>query len=287
MSTSVIGFVLIFSAVLCVGLLATSAGKGSSRSRSRLQAILHDLERAPTNVTVSSQVRGPLTSTLQASNYAVRKQAEKHFLRLLRFLLIGAVIFSAYANLMLENASWVVKGTSVALLTVCLVPILVLRRIHMKRKEAIEVAFVNVLDLIVIGLEAGMSLPAVLREVVNQEQNAKDPLKIELGQMLSELDAGIGLNKAMQSLAARCEIEELHMLASAVVQAERVGSGLASTFRVYGDDMRSRRRERFRSTVQKLPVKMMLPIAFFLLPSLMLMAMGPTIISVVSFIKSY
>lgn len=127
-----------------------------------------------------------------------------------------------------------------------------------------------------------MTLPAILKEIVAQEPNPRDPLKLEIEQMLAEMEAGLDFNKALRGLATRSEIQELQVLASAVVQAERVGSGLAQTFRIYGDDLRSSRRELLRAKMQKLPVKMLLPMVLFLLLPLMVLILAPAGLSMMA-----
>lgn len=276
-------FATILVSFVCIGLLAVSLVGGGGKITARLGTVLREvdaLHHAPSGVT--RQKTSTLAQALAGTKYATRKRAEKNLLKTLRLFMMGSLALGGYTFGLVQNPPETLKWASTIAMSLGIFPVLYLVNIKKKRKAKTEQALVNVMDLVVIGLEAGMTLPAVLREIVQQEPNPQDPLKLELEQMLSEMDAGLDLNKALRGLAVRSEMPELHILTSAVVQAEKVGSGLAQTFRIYGDDMRSARREKLRTKIQKLPIKMLIPMVLFLLFPLMMLILAPAGISMMT-----
>lgn len=275
--------VAIFAAIICVGLLAMLLVGDGGKVSARMGTVLREvdaLHHTPSGA--ARQNTSTIAQALAGTKYAARKRAEKNLLKTLRLFMMGSLVLGAYTFGLTQNPPNVLKWASILAMSLGIFPILYMSKIRKERKAKTEQSLVNVMDLVVIGLEAGMTLPAVLREIVQQEPNPNDPLKLELEQMLSEMDAGLDLNKALRGLAVRSEMPELQILTSAVVQAEKVGSGLAQTFRIYGDDMRSARREKIRTKIQKLPIKMLVPMVLFLLFPLMVLILAPAGISMMT-----
>ncbi|GEM_PF-3184731 len=277
-----VSFVAVFLLILCVGLIVVSFSGSGGNASARLGNILREMDsqylRAGTSQAKPKTIRQILTS----SKYAVRKRAEKDLLRMLRLFMMASLVLCVYTFCLVKNPPIALKWLSGLGAIMGMLPVMVLKNMRDARKVRIEIALINVIDLVVIGLEAGMTLPGILREIVQQEPDPKDPLKLELEQMLSEMDAGLDLNKALRGLTTRSEIQELNVLASAVVQAERVGSGLAQTFRIYGEDMRATRREKLKTKIQKLPIKMLLPMVAFLLFPLLVLILAPAMLKILT-----
>lgn len=268
-------------AVFCIGLVAISLGGGQAKPTARLSGILRDLDAGHVHSHLHAH-SGALSQVLTNTKYALRKRAEKQLLQIFRYAMIVSLFFFAYTRVLVSNPPEALKTTSLLAVIGSVLPIFVLKKLRTNRCNAIEKSLINVMDLVVIGLEAGMALPAVLREIVHLEPNKKDPLKFELEQMLAEMDTGLDLNKALKGLAVRCEIDELRTLATSVVQADRVGAGLAQTFRIYSDDLSMSRREKFRTKIQKLPIKMLVPMLFFLIGPMIALIIGPAAIQIVN-----
>ena len=273
----------IFLSIIGVGLLAVALVGNGGKVSTRLGNVLREVDALHhTTSGVTRKETSTLAQALTGTKYAVRKRAEKALLKTLRLFMMGSLVLGGYTFGLVQKPPEALKWASIIAMALGIFPVLYLANVKKKRKMKTELSLVNVMDLVVIGLEAGMTLPAVLREIVQQEPDPNDPLKLELEQMLSEMDAGLDLNKALRGLAVRSEMPELQILTSAVVQAEKVGSGLAQTFRIYGDDMRSARREKIRTVIQKLPIKMLLPMVIFLLFPLMMLILAPAGISMVT-----
>lgn len=274
-------FLVLFFSIVCVGLVVVAFSGGGGNTSARLGNILREIDSH--HFSAASQAKPKtIAQILTNSKYALRKKTEKNLLRILRLFMMASLVLCAYTFALVHDPPSALKWLSGLAAVMGILPVFILKSMKTNRKVKMEISLINVIDLVVIGLEAGMTLPAILREIVQQEPDPNDPLKFELEQMLSEMDAGLDLNKAFRGLANRSEIPELSVLTSAVVQAERVGSGLAQTFRIYGEDMRSARREKIRTKIQKLPIKMLLPMVVFLLLPLLALILAPAGLSMLA-----
>ena len=148
------------------------------------------------------------------------------------------------------------------------------RRIRLIRKM-----MADVVDLIVLALEAGLGFDQAVGEAVSK---IKGPLSDELRRVLDEVRVGRQQADAFRAMAARVRMPELTLLVAAIDQAIRMGSGLAHSLRLQADEIRERRMAIVREKAGKLPVKMMLPLVFFIFPALFVVILGPAAIQFMS-----
>lgn len=161
-------------------------------------------------------------------------------------------------------------------------PDLVLRRRIRQRKQEIFEAFPDALDLITVCVEAGLALDAALLKVVEElsgqqrgQQNGQHhALGEELELLVLELRAGLSREKALRNLALRTDVDDVDMLVSMLVQADRFGTSIAESLRVQADTLRTRRRQRAEECAAKIAVKLLFPLIFFIFPSLMVVLLG-------------
>lgn len=148
-----------------------------------------------------------------------------------------------------------------------------------KRMREIQKMMADVVDLIVLALEAGLGFDQAVGEAVSK---IKGPLSDELKRVLDEVRVGRLQSEAFRSMATRVRMPELTMLVAAIDQAIKMGSGLAGSLRLQADEIRERRMARVREKAGKLPVKMMLPLVFFIFPALFVVILGPAAIQFMS-----
>lgn len=153
-----------------------------------------------------------------------------------------------------------------------------LRRAGEERRKAIRNALPDALDLLVVCVEAGMGLDqAVYR--VSQELRAGYPvMSDEFRQLNLELRAGKSRRDALKNLSWRIGIDDVNSLTALLIQSDMFGTSIAQTLRVYADAMRTKRFQLAEEIAAKLPVKMLLPLIFFILPPLFLVILGPGVI---------
>jgi len=146
-----------------------------------------------------------------------------------------------------------------------------------ERQRLIRNALPDVLDLLVVCVEAGMGLDAAVAKVTDPDiMGVATPLHKEMRRMHLEFRAGRPRTEAMHALGERTGVDEVRKIVAAFVQTERLGTSLANTLRVHAETSRVMRRLRAEKQAHLAPLKMLFPIVFFLFPAfLMVMALPP------------
>jgi tight adherence protein C len=143
------------------------------------------------------------------------------------------------------------------------------------RSAKIERSLPDALDLLTISVEAGLAFDAALSQVA---RNTEGPLAAEFARVLQEMQIGLGRANAMRALGERSNLPDLRSFCSAMVQADAFGIPIGQVLRVQSNEIRVKRRQRAEEAAQKIPVKIMIPLVLFILPSLFIAILGPAII---------
>jgi tight adherence protein C len=147
-----------------------------------------------------------------------------------------------------------------------------LRKFVNKRIKLIRKSMADVVDLIVLAIEAGLGFDQAVGQAV---QKTDGPLSEELGRVLDEIRVGKPQGEAFRDMSKRVRMSELTLLVAAIDQATRMGTGLASALRLQATEIREKRMAYIREQAGKLPVKMMLPLVFCIFPALFVVILGP------------
>ncbi|MFZ0662117.1 MAG: type II secretion system F family protein [Acidobacteriaceae bacterium] len=168
-----------------------------------------------------------------------------------------------------------------------LAPDIWLRRKIAARKARIRRALPDVLDLLIICIEAGLSLDqAVIRTA--QELGAVQPqLSDELGIVVLEQSAGKPRAEAWKALGDRTDVESVRNLVSVLVQAEKFGTSIARTLRIHSETLRTERRQKVEEQAAKTTVKLVFPLVLFIFPSIFLVTLGPAFLRMSEFFKNF
>jgi len=148
------------------------------------------------------------------------------------------------------------------------------------RQRAIIRGLPDALDLMVVCVEAGLSLAATLDRVAKEFFRTNVVLASELKLVVLETQAGKSLSEALRSLSTRNGIQDLSTLASALVQTERLGTRVADTLRVQSDALRTRRMQQAEEVAQRAPVKMLIPAGLFIFPALLVVTAIPAFLGI-------
>lgn len=146
------------------------------------------------------------------------------------------------------------------------------------RKRKIFEGFPDALDLMVVCVEAGMGLDSAIKRVGDEMALKNKVLSDEFRMLSLELRAGKPRADALRSLAVRADLEDVSSLVTLLVQTERFGTRVAQALRVHSDSMRTKRYQRAEEMAAKLPVKILFPLVFFILPAQLVTLVGPAII---------
>jgi tight adherence protein C len=147
-------------------------------------------------------------------------------------------------------------------------------RINNRRRELLN-AMPDALDLLVVCVEAGMGLDQALARVAREIALTSPVLGQELHTVILELRAGKPRADALRNLARRADLEDVTSLVTLIVQADAFGTSIARTLRVYSNALRTTRYQRAEEIAAKMPVKLLFPLVFCILPALLVAILGP------------
>jgi tight adherence protein C len=152
------------------------------------------------------------------------------------------------------------------------IPGFLLKKAAARRAEEIDAELPHFVDQLAIAIEAGMSFDAAVSHLVEANDG---PLAEELGRVLTELRVGESRRAAMRSFAERVGSESTLMFANAVLSSDQLGAPLADILRAQAGDLRHQRQMHAEERAQKAPVKMLFPIAIFILPVMLVVILAP------------
>jgi tight adherence protein C len=196
----------------------------------------------------------------------------------LGYRVLAAVTLPAVAVLMGGNA--LPRVAMAGLLAACgwRLPILFLHRRAKQRALEIERETPNLIDQLVVSLEAGVGFAAALRTSASR---LGGPLGDEMRLALQEQRMGASLTESLQQLRERVDSANLRSFVRAVVQGERLGVSIGQVMRDLAVDMRKRRRQLAEERAQKTPVKLLFPLVFLILPTIFIVILVPPVLTMV------
>lgn len=186
--------------------------------------------------------------------------------------LVAAPIFAALAIMAFGLTPLGIAAALVGLLAVPRLPTIMLKRIAKKRAREMDLVISDVLDLLVVCVEGGQSLPAALMQVSQRMENVASE---EFSRLLADINSGMSRRDAFTALADRCQSDALSVACTTVIHADKVGMSLAQTLRTLSDMMRTRRRQAAETRARQAPIKMMPVLVGFMLPAMLALLLGP------------
>lgn len=163
----------------------------------------------------------------------------------------------------------------------CYLPNIVLHLAAKGRMREIFDNFADAADLMLVCVEAGLGLDAALTRVAEELQDKSATLAEELQLTNLEIRAGSTREKALRNLALRTGVEELNSFATMLIQADKFGTSVGDSLRVFSEDLRHKRQIRAEEHAAKVPTKMLFPLVMFIFPSIIMVVLGPAIIQIV------
>lgn len=268
--------------IMTAAVLSGDIGNGGLRAAEsrKVGALVTRLERllAPSRRDSLSEVRrqlvqaGFFSSSAVVAFYGAR-------VTLAAALPIAFLVTSGLLPVELPGVLVIGLAVCLAMLGLILPPILLDYRVKVMR-EKYRRAFPDFMDLLVVCIEAGQSLPAALDRVAREIAEFCPELGANLHLLNLELRAGSTITTGLESLYGRLGIEEVKSLAVLLKQSEELGVSIAETLRVYADEMREKRLSRAETRANSLPVKMTIPLGCCIFPVILLVILTPVVIRI-------
>jgi tight adherence protein C len=190
--------------------------------------------------------------------------------------LIFGIVLAFFVNGQLQGSARLAGVVGSLVIGVLGAEAMLTRRVD-ERKSAMERDLPDVIDLLVISVEAGLGFEGALGRVV---QNVPGELSDEFSRMLQETRVGVSRNQALRSLAERTDVDDLNTFIMALTQADAFGVSISRMLRVQADEMRVRRRLRAQERAFAAPVKMTFPLVLCIFPGIFVVLLGPAAIQI-------
>jgi tight adherence protein C len=168
-----------------------------------------------------------------------------------------------------------VAGTVIALLMGWTAPMSIVRRRARARSEEIDYELPNLIDLLVVTVEAGLGFTGSLQLAA---ERFTGPLGDELRLTLQEQSMGLSTNEALRNLLDRCDTPLMRSFVRSVLQGETLGVSIGQIMRDLAVDMRKRRRAAAEERAQKAPIKLLFPLVFLIFPAMFVVLLGPALL---------
>ncbi|MFI7545678.1 type II secretion system F family protein [Actinoplanes sp. NPDC049599] len=191
--------------------------------------------------------------------------------------LAAGAVAGGLSGLLFGGAEGALFGTLPGAAAGFLLPDLLVYNLGLKRQQELLLSLPDVLDTLVISVEAGLGFDAAMAQVA---QHGKGPMAREMVRVLREMQIGAARGQALRALAARTTVAELRTFVTAVVQSGDLGVPIAGVLREHAREMRLRRRQRAEELAQKVPIKILFPVLFCLFPSLFVVILGPGVLQI-------
>jgi tight adherence protein C len=197
--------------------------------------------------------------------------------------IVTAILFPlcTVALLLLSGVGINLSGLALLLIAFAFglfIPSFMLSRLVTQRKERISRALADALDLMVVCVEAGLGLNVALQRVGQEMELVEPALSFELAIANREIRAGKPREEALRNLGDRTGVDDLKSLVAMLIQTDRFGTSIADALRIFADSLRTRRRQRVEEMVAKTAIKLIFPLLLFIFPALLIVLLVPAFI---------
>ncbi|MDQ4488795.1 type II secretion system F family protein [Sinomonas sp. ASV486] len=158
------------------------------------------------------------------------------------------------------------------------VPDILLNNSAQKRRHAMQLALPNMLDQMLISVEAGIGFEGAMARA---SESTTGPLSDEFVRTLQDIQVGRSRREAYTDLAARASFPDIRSFVRSIVQADQYGIAIAKVLKTQAQEMRLKRRQRAEEHAMKIPVKILFPLIFAILPAMFIIILGPAIMGII------
>ena len=242
-------------------------------SKPRLQTLVSFLKRVGEKAPRSPKELGTLRLRLVQAGYR-RDEALTIFFGIRVLFSLALFLLFSTSLVMRPNMALALGGLAIGYL----IPGMLLARVAKRRAHRIRLSLADMLDLLVVSVEAGLGLDQALQRVAHELAFAYPDLSDELRLINLELRAGKPRAEALRNLADRTGVDDLSSLVTMLIQTDKFGTSVAQSLRVYSETLRTKRRQRAEEAAAKTGVKMVFPLVFCIFPVIWIVTIGPAAI---------
>jgi tight adherence protein C len=233
----------------------------------------------PESVSASGEKVDYAQALAEASKKRYVVPTYKIVIAILLCLTAGFFLLVALYNNNIDSTTLTLAGVAMAGITLY-VPRFMFLQQKKKMAEEIALTFPNAIDLINVCLEAGSGFDQALFRVSFEIKQMAPLLSEEFIRINQEVNAGKPREKALADMALRLGVDEVTSVVMNIIQAEKLGGSLVGSLRIQAATLRDKTKQRMRAKIAKVPVKLIFPMALTLLPVIMLIILGPVMISI-------
>jgi len=248
---------------------------------SALVTVLHQIgTRVPSSEAEQATLK---TNLIQAGFRSENASAVFYGVRILTTLMMLVVSLMLEAQ-MPSNPVMKMALMGFGCATGWILPRMFLEKKVAKRQETVRLSLPDALDLLVVSVEAGLGLDQAIQHVARELMVSHPQLSEELSLVTLEMRAGKRRSEALRNLAERTGEPEIRKLVAILIQNDRFGTSMGESLRTHSDFLRTRRRQEAEERAGKVGVKLVFPIFFFILPSMLIVAAGPGILQIFKYL---
>lgn len=211
---------------------------------------------------------------LQAGNPFGMTPVEYRLLQIALFLLLP-FLFGGYSLLLKINSSAIILFVFLGVGAAIFLPHFYLKLKTKERNKYALRELPDILDLLTVSLEAGLGFDSAIAKVVSKKDGV---LSSEFHRCLEEIRLGKTRREALKGIRDRLTVDEMSILISSILQAEKLGIGMVQVLRIQSAEIREQRKQRAEEEAMKAPIKMLFPLVLFIFPSLFIILLGPAVI---------
>ena len=251
----------------------TTGRSTEDEAKPRLQSFVGFIKRVGEKAPRSPKEMGNLRLRLTQAGYR-REEALTIFFGIR--IVFALSLFAVFSTSILSKPNLTLALGGLGLGYV--LPGMVLARMAKRRAHRIRLSLADMLDLLVVSVEAGLGLDQALQRVGQELAFAYPELSQELKLINLELRAGKPRSEALRNLADRTGVDDLSSLVTMLIQTDKFGTSVAQSLRVYSETLRTKRRQRAEEAAAKTGVKMVFPLVFCIFPAIWVVTIGPAAI---------
>ena len=194
---------------------------------------------------------------------------------------LTALAFAIGTRFLLQNSGKSHIQILVMIIAACifgwLLPDVLINSKSRVRKEQVSKELPEVLDLLTVCIEAGLGFDGAIKKVVDKSRGV---LSNEMSIVLEEIRMGKPRRDALRDMADGLAVDDLSNFVGSVIMAEQLGIGIGKVLRLQSKEVRLKRRQRIEELAMKAPVKMLIPMVFFIFPAIFVVLLGPAAIQI-------